>query len=66
MDELATVDDLKQVLADSDAGVCMFPGRWRDDGFTFGSIVIDLDTPPTIEVAPGPPDRTPYRSVSFA
>ena len=65
MDDLETVDDLKQVLSDADAGVCMFPGRWRDDGFTFGSIVMSLDTPPAVEVAPGPPDRTPYVPVPF-
>jgi hypothetical protein len=65
MDELATVEDLKELLSDADAGVCMFPGRWRDDGFTFGSIVMSLDSPPEIEVAPGPPDRTPYVAVPF-
>jgi hypothetical protein len=65
MDELATVEDLKELLSDADAGVCMFPGRWRDDGFTFGSIVMSLYTQPEIEVAPGPPDRTPYVTVPF-
>jgi hypothetical protein len=65
MNTLATVDDLKEVLSDAEAGVCMFPGRWREDGFTFGSIVMTLGTPPAIEVAPGPPDRTPYVAVSF-
>ena len=65
MDTLASVDDLKDVLSDAEAGVCMFPGRWRADGFTFGSIVMSLDTPPEIEVAPGPPDRTPYVRVPF-
>ncbi|MFL6070393.1 MAG: C45 family autoproteolytic acyltransferase/hydrolase [Actinomycetes bacterium] len=66
MDKLTTVDDLKALLSDADSGVCMFPGRWRADGFTFGSIVISLDTPPEIEVAPGPPDRTPYVAVPFS
>jgi isopenicillin-N N-acyltransferase-like protein len=65
MADLASVDDVKQVLSDADAGVCMFPGRWRDDGFTFGSIVMELGRPPEVEVAPGPPDRTSYVRVPF-
>ena len=42
---LATTSDLKAVLSDAEAGVCMYPGRWRADGFTFGSIVIAARQP---------------------
>jgi hypothetical protein len=65
VDTIATTGDLKRVLSDGDSGVCMYPGRWRDDGFTFGSIVMSLNDPPVVEVAPGPPDRTPYQQVPF-
>ena len=61
-----STDDLKAVLSDGDAGVCMYPGRWRDDGFTFGSVVMELGSPPSVQIAPGPPDRTPYVDVPFA
>ena len=66
METMASTDDLKAVLADADAGVCMYPGRWRDDGFTFGSVVMELGSPPSVQIAPGPPDRTPYVDVPFA
>jgi hypothetical protein len=65
VDTITTADDAKRLLSDGDSGVCMYPGRWRDDSFTFGSIVMTLGDPPTVEVAPGPPDRTPYQQVSF-
>ncbi len=66
MDSMESTDDLKAVLSDGDAGVCMYPGRWRDDGFTFGSVVMELGSPPSVQIAPGPPDRTPYVDVPFA
>lgn len=65
MSSLDSVDDLKTVLSDAEAGVCMYPGRWRDDGFTFASIVMQLDTTPRVEIAPGPPDRTAYVDVPW-
>lgn len=62
--------DLQRLLSDSTAGICMFPGRWRDDGFTFGSILVTLPrdsaAAPHVLMAPGPPDRTTYESVEFA
>jgi isopenicillin-N N-acyltransferase-like protein len=65
MDSLTSTEDLKALLSDADAGVCMYPGRWRDDGFTFGSVVMELGSPPAVQIAPGPPDRTPYVDVPF-
>jgi hypothetical protein len=65
---MATVDttaDVVALLSDSDAGICMYPGRWRPDGFTFGSVVIEASVPPRIQVAVGPPDRVPYVGVPF-
>ena len=61
-------DDLQRLLSDSTSGICMFPGRWRDDGFTFSSIVVSLthDAAPDVAIAPGPPDRTDYVPVPFA
>lgn len=63
--DVETADDLAALLSDSDAGVCMYPGRWRPDGFTFGSIVIEATVPPRVRVSVGPPDRTPYVDVPF-
>jgi isopenicillin-N N-acyltransferase like protein len=60
--------DLQRLLSDSTSGICMFPGRWRDDGFTFASIVVTLTktgAAPEVLMAPGPPDRTDYEPVAF-
>ncbi len=60
--------EVQRVLSDSTSGICMFPGRWRDDGFTFASIVVTLPksgAAPEVLIAPGPPDRTDYEAVSF-
>jgi isopenicillin-N N-acyltransferase-like protein len=61
-------EDLRRLLSDSTSGICMFPGRWRDDGFTFASIVVSLTraAPPEVAIAPGPPDRCDYQPVPFA
>ncbi|HUW17167.1 MAG TPA: C45 family peptidase [Actinomycetes bacterium] len=65
MATVATADDVVAVLSDSDAGICMYPGRWRPDGFTFGSVVVEATVPPRIRVAVGPPDRVRYVDVPF-
>ena len=64
--EISSADDLAELLSDSDAGICMYPGRWRDDGFTFGSVVVEIDTPPRVRMTAGPPDRTPWVDVPFS
>jgi hypothetical protein len=66
MASLETADDLVSLLSDADAGICMFPGRWRDDGFTFGSLVIELGAPPRVRMTAGPPDRSEWVDVPFA
>ena len=58
-------DDLEALFADTESGICMFPGRWRDDGFTFGSIIAELDEQVRVRIAAGPPDRKPYVDVAF-
>lgn len=63
--EISSADDLAELLSDSDAGICMYPGRWRDDGFTFGSLVVEIDTPPRVRMTAGPPDRSPWVEVPF-
>jgi hypothetical protein len=63
--DLRTAADLVALLSDADAGICMFPGRWRDDGFTFGSLVIELDSPPRVQMTAGPPDRSEWVDVPF-
>jgi isopenicillin-N N-acyltransferase-like protein len=66
MANLETADDLVELLSDADAGICMYPGRWRDDGFTFSSIVMEIDSPPSVQMTAGPPDRSTWVDVPFA
>lgn len=63
--DITSADDLVGLLSDSEAGVCMFPGRWRDDGFTFGSLVVEIDTPPRVRMTAGPPDRSEWVDIPF-
>ena len=61
--------DLQAVLSDSTAGICMFPGRWTADGFTFASIMVTVPAnpgeAPSVQIASGPPDRIAYEAVPF-
>ena len=59
------VADLESLFSDTDSGICMFPGRWRPDGFTFGSVIAELGEPVRVRMAGGPPDRSPYVDVDF-
>jgi isopenicillin-N N-acyltransferase-like protein len=63
--ELSSVEDVRRLLADGDSGVCMFPDRWPGSWLTFGAITVELGTSTKVEIAPGPPDRTPWESVNF-
>jgi hypothetical protein len=62
---ISSADDVKKLLSDSDSGICMFPGRWREDGFTFGSIVIELNGGVAVQMTAGPPDRSEWVSVEL-
>lgn len=64
--DMATADDLVALLSDGDAGICMYPGRWRDDGFTFGSIVMEIGDRPSVKMTAGPPDRSDWVDVPFS
>lgn len=63
--ELSDPADLKKLLSDGDAGVCVYPGRWPGTWTTFGAIAVELGSEPHVEIAPGPPDRTDWTPVSF-
>jgi isopenicillin-N N-acyltransferase-like protein len=62
---ITSADDVKALLSDADSGICMFPGRWREDGFTFGSIVAELNGGVGVQMTAGPPDRNEWVSVDL-
>ncbi|HVQ88419.1 MAG TPA: C45 family peptidase [Actinomycetes bacterium] len=64
--EIKVIDGVKQLLADGNSGICMYADRWPGPWMTFGSVAVELTHPPVAHVAPGPPDRTPWSTFSFA
>jgi isopenicillin-N N-acyltransferase like protein len=49
----------EELLADKRAPLCVAPEAGHH-WLTFGSITMELSSPPTVRIAPGPPDRTPW------
>ena len=63
--DIESADDCEQLLADKRAPLCVAPEsehKW----LTFGSIAMELSSPPLVRIAPGPPDRTPWIDASPA
>ena len=56
--EIESADDCEQLLADKRAPLCVAPEA-EHNWLTFGSIAMELSSPPAVRIAPGPPDRTP-------
>jgi isopenicillin-N N-acyltransferase-like protein len=57
--DVRTGADCERVLADRDTPLCVIPAPGRP-WITFGSIWAELDTPPRVRIAPGPPDRAAW------
>jgi isopenicillin-N N-acyltransferase like protein len=50
-------EDVLEALRDRTAPLCRV-GAQPTDSHTWGTILMSLSQPPTVEIAPGPPDRT--------
>jgi isopenicillin-N N-acyltransferase like protein len=57
--------DCEELLGDKRAPLCVAPED-EHHWLTFGSITMELDSPPAVRIAPGPPDRTPWIDASPA
>jgi isopenicillin-N N-acyltransferase like protein len=62
---LEDVAELQGLLADGESGVCMYPNRWPGSWLTFGAVAIEFGATTSVQIAPGPPDRTEWTAVSF-
>ena len=60
---LASAADCERLLADREAPLCVLPDG--DPWMTFGSVAMELSAPPVVRVAPGPPDRTEWATVTL-
>ena len=59
---------IKTILSSKDSAeypVCR-PHRNPKDNFTFASVIMDLSAKPSFQVAPGPADVQPYRTLKFS
>jgi isopenicillin-N N-acyltransferase-like protein len=57
--DIETMDDCEQLLADKRAPLCV-ASEADHNWLTFGSIAMELTSPPAVQIAPGPPDRTAW------
>ena len=57
--EVESSADCEELLADKKAPLCVAP-ETEHHWLTFGSIAMELGSEPTVRIAPGPPDRTPW------
>lgn len=62
-----TTDLMKTVFSDQDAPVSRLGSEGnKNDNFTLACLIMTLDTQPSLEVAPGPPCRTPFQTFHFS
>jgi hypothetical protein len=57
--DIGSAADCEELLADRRAPLCVAPEA-AHHWLTFGSIAMELSTPPVVRIAPGPPDRTAW------
>ena len=57
--DIESTDDCERLLADKRAPLCVAPEA-EHNWLTFGSIAMELSSPPSVRIAPGPPDRTAW------
>ena len=56
---VGSIGDCQELLADKRAPLCVVPEA-DHDWLTFGSIAMELGSPPDVRIALGPPDRTDW------
>lgn len=62
MDRPLTVATAKEILACREGPICRVGEvEGKRDGFTFGSLVMELSDAPVLHLAPGPADRTEWQ-----
>jgi isopenicillin-N N-acyltransferase-like protein len=57
--DIESIGDCQELLADKRAPLCV-AAEAEHHWLTFGSIAMQLTSPPKVRIAPGPPDRTPW------
>jgi isopenicillin-N N-acyltransferase-like protein len=59
-----TVDTIKSILGSREVPIC-FENTEGSRGFTFGCLIMELASGPTLHLSPGPPCSTPFQTFRF-
>jgi hypothetical protein len=61
-----TEADLRALLGDRTVPLCKTPTTDSGRSVTFAALTVEASVPPSVHIASGPPDRTPWSRLSFS
>jgi len=65
-DQQLTIDDMKAAFSSHNGPVCRHPDDERTRNvITLGCLIMELNNPPQLHIAPGPPCKTPFKTYRF-
>ena len=59
------IADMKAAFSSHRGGVCRHPDEHLGGNITLGCLIMELDTTPSLQIAPGPPCETPFVEYRF-
>ena len=60
------IDDMKAAFSTHQGGMCRHPDESGQGNITLGCLIMNLDTTPSLQIAPGPPCETPFETYRFS
>lgn len=61
-----TVEIIKYILSSHQAPICIHHNNQPGEGYTFGSVIYSLSTPPELHLTIGPPCSNKYEQLRFS
>jgi len=65
LDQVTSPGDMQSLLSATDSGLCVLPAPTRP-AETFCAAEFLLTVPPTVRIAPGRPDKTPWQTIGWS
>ena len=65
-EKILGVDDMKAAFSSHPGGLCRHPDELGEGNITLGCLIMDLNTTPSLQIAPGPPCETPFETYHFS
>jgi len=59
------IADMKAAFRTHLGGMCRHPDESGQGNITLGCLIMNMDTTPSLQIAPGPPCETPFETYSF-